>query len=286
MTATEYDIRPLELDAIGIARITDLLRCVFPDAQHFTEEVVQWQYTANPDGHAVGFNAWAGEVLAAHYVTIPLRAMVFGKEERGLLSLNTATHPEHQGKGLFTKLAKATYERAAAEGFSFVVGVANLNSTHGFTKKLGFQLVSPLRAMIGAGALPVGQSTKEVDFSPILNKQRLAWRLAHPQYRYSHARADRYHAVLSKRSMKGFRFMLYATPEVLPDLGLAEESMPLLKAYIGLGPEFDWKGSLFVNVPDRFRPSPLNLIFKDLTGSGRVLDKDRVRFQAIDFDTL
>ncbi|MFZ1687776.1 MAG: GNAT family N-acetyltransferase, partial [Flavobacteriales bacterium] len=148
-----HTIEPVRTDDASIAAMTALLRQVFPNAAHFTEEVVRWQYRENPDGEAVGFNAWNGTELAAHYVTIPLLARVNDKEERGLLSLNTATHPSHQGKGLFTKLANATYEAAATQGFGFVIGVANANSTHGFTKKLGFQLVSPLCAMIGCGPL-------------------------------------------------------------------------------------------------------------------------------------
>lgn len=79
-------------------------------------EVLHWQYKDNPDGPAVGFNAWHGEELAGHYVTIPLKAMVNGTVEKGLLSLNTATHPAHHGKGLLTKLAKTTYALAAEKG--------------------------------------------------------------------------------------------------------------------------------------------------------------------------
>ena len=72
----------------------------------------------NPEGRAVGFNAWAGDVLAGHYVTIPLRARVRGKEERGLLVEHG--HPRRpRSKGLFTRLAQATCDRAASEGYGF-----------------------------------------------------------------------------------------------------------------------------------------------------------------------
>jgi hypothetical protein len=39
-----------------------------------------------------------------------------------------------------------------------------------------------------------------------------------------------------------------------------------------------------INIPMRFRPSPLNLIFRDLTDGRRILDAPKVRFRAIDFD--
>src|SRR5882672_10342010 len=109
----EYALREVSVDDASIAQVAGLLRQVFPRSAHFTNEAVRWQYRDNPDGHVVGYNAWLGDELAGHYVTIPLLARVNGREEKGLLSLNTATHPSHQGKGLFTKLANATYEHGA-----------------------------------------------------------------------------------------------------------------------------------------------------------------------------
>ncbi len=282
-----YDLRLLDLDVTGIRAMTGLLQRVFPDAQHFTEEVVSWEYTANPDGHAVGFNAWMGEELAAHYVTIPLLARVNGKEERGLLSLNTATAPEHQGKGLFTKLADSTYRYAAKNGYGFVVGVANANSTHGFIKKLGFQLVSPLRAMAGVGQL------KRVDggvvqYERVWHRDALKWRLSHPLYNYSVKHADGLDLLMSERTQMGGRLLLAAMDHgTMHGVELPEfKGFAPFRIWVGLDPAFRWGLRPYVNIPVKLRPSPLNLIFKDLTGQGRSLDPARTRFQAIDFDTL
>jgi GNAT superfamily N-acetyltransferase len=279
----DHTLREVSVDDASIAQVAGLLRQVFPRSGHFTDEAVRWQYRDNPDGHVVGFNAWLGDELAAHYVTIPLLARVNGKEEKGLLSLNTATHPSHQGKGLFTRLAKATYERGAREGFGFVVGVANANSTHGFTKKLGFQLVSPLRAMIGVGSLPWSPVAIDVQYEGIWSERKLAWRMAHPAYRYTTARSAEQDLILSERSQATARYVLAALPK-----GTLTTSVhaPWKKVWIGLDPAMHWSRAAYINIPMRLRPSPLNLIFKDLTGAGRTLDPERVRFQAIDFDIL
>jgi GNAT superfamily N-acetyltransferase len=279
----EYALREVSVDDASIAQAAELLRHVFPRSAHFTDEAVRWQYRDNPDGHVVGFNAWLGEELAAHYVTIPLLARVNGREEKGLLSLNTATHPSHQGKGLFTQLAKATYERGGREGFGFVVGVANANSTHGFTKKLGFQLVSPLRAMIGIGALPWSRARVDVQYEGIWSERKIKWRLAHPVYRYTATRTAEQDLVLSERSQAGARYVVAALPQGSLD---GKIKAPWRKVWIGLDPAMRWSGKAYMNIPMRLRPSPLNLIFKDLTGAGRTLDPARVRFQAIDFDIL
>ncbi len=282
-----YELRALDLDTPGIAALAGLLRVVYPGSTQFTEAMLRWQYVENPHGTAVGFNAWKDGALAAHYVTVPMRARVHGVEEKGLLSLNTATHPDHQGKGLFTRLATATYADGAANGSGFVIGVANANSTHGFTRKLGFQPVSSLDAMIGMGPLAF-QHQVDAQYEAIWSPEALRWRLAHPAHRYRVKRTMDLDLVLSERSRLGARYILAA----LPRGAIAEGSLQPhgggvpFKIWIGKDAAMRWRGRPYLNIPMRFRPSPLNLIFKDLTGHDRTLDAERVRFQAIDFDVL
>ena len=283
---SDHTLLPVATNDGDIAQIAALLREVFPTAKHFTEDALRWQYRDNPDGQVVGFNAWQGDELAAHYVTIPFQAKVNGKQEKGLLSLNTATRQAHQGKGLFTKLANATYALGAEQGFGFVIGVANANSTHGFTKKLGFQLVSPLRAMIGVGPLPFRQSSAEIQYEQNRSKEAFSWRLAHPCYVYKKAKGKHVDMILSERTQFGCRYVLHASRNLSLVKSIPLINAPVRKVWIGLDPGMNWRGSCYMNIPMRFRPSPLNLIFKDLSGQGRTLDADRVRFHAMDFDIL
>jgi GNAT superfamily N-acetyltransferase len=282
-----YDLRPLDLDAKGIRAVSALLHRVFPEAKHLTEAVLKWEYVDNPDGHAVGFNAWMGDEMAGHYATIPLLARVNGQEERGLLSLNTATAPEHQGKGLFTKLADSTYRYAGRQGYGFVVGVANANSTHGFINKLGFQLVGPLRAMAGVGPLK-RVNGGHVQYERVWHSDALTWRLAHPLYHYSVNHADGLDLLMSERTQLGGRLLLAAMDHgAIHGVELpAFKGLAPFRIWVGLDPAFSWSLRPYVNIPMQLRPSPLNLIFKDLTGQGRSLNAKEVRFQAIDFDTL
>jgi GNAT superfamily N-acetyltransferase len=284
--ATDYDLRPLEANRTAVIEAAQLLRTVFPGAKHFSNEVVEWEYLQNPDGKAIGRNAYVGNELAAHYVALPMLARVNGAVERGLLSLNTATHVQHQGKGLFTKLAQATYADAAQQGYGFVIGVANASSTPGFVRKLGFQLVAPLRAMVGIGKV------RTVDPGPVQyarqwSPEALAWRLAHPYYRYSVKRRRYDEIVFSERTSAGARHILAVLPRDRCSSAVPAHKGPTpFRMWIGLDCGFNWTLRPYVNVPMRFRPAPLNLIFKDLTGVGRRLDPDRVQFQAIDFDVL
>lgn len=282
----EYQLRPITLADADIVEMAELLRTVFPDAEHFTPEVIRWQYRDAPDGHVVGMNAWAGAVLAAHYATVPIVARVNGREERGLLSLNTATHPAHQGRGLFTKLARATYALGAEQGYGFVVGVANANSTHGFTQKLGFQLVAPLKAMVGLGPLPE-PAAAERTFERMWSPAARSWRLGHPAYRYSWRKHGSHITLYSQRKQYGAQYVLGLQPWTEAPAGAsALASSPLAHIWIGLDPGMRFGNRPYVDVPMRFRPSPLNLIFKDLTDQQRTLDASKTRFQAMDFDIL
>src|ERR1700754_5049888 len=120
-----YQLIPVETTTDKLQAYAHLLSAVFTDTSKFTFDFLRWQYADNPVGKVVGYDAYLGDELAAHYVTIPVLYTLDGQEKKGLLSLNTATDPKPQGKGLFTQLASKTYELAAEMGYEFVIGVAN-----------------------------------------------------------------------------------------------------------------------------------------------------------------
>ena len=62
---------PVQYDQDHLARYSALFGTCFPGAGKFTPDYLAWLYLANPDGKAVGFDAWDGERLAAHYVCAP-----------------------------------------------------------------------------------------------------------------------------------------------------------------------------------------------------------------------
>ena len=280
------DFNPITFDQTALAGYSALFDACFPGTNRFTKEYLRWLYVDNPDGKAFGFDARNNGVLAAHYVCVPVSAIVNGCPARVLLSLNTATHPQFQGKGLFTKLAAMTYDAAALAGFEGVYGVANANSTPGFIRKLGFQLVRPLDALIGVGRIGAvrGTPAKPLAFERIWDAASLNWRCASP-----------YNLVQRKRHGDVWQFYssavgpwLQAYGEVVLDdqIELSPTNLPLtpLKLYLGLIPD-DVKGLRnYAAIPQRFRPSPLNLIYRSLATPGAKLDSSRINFSFLDFD--
>lgn len=271
-----YDLRPTEATDERLHQYAELLCRTF-GSDRFTLDYLRWQYRDNPHGQVVGTDAWAGDELAAHYVTIPVSYSMFGEVVPGVLSLNTATHPNHQGKGLFTKLASQTYESAAAAGHRFVIGVANQNSTHGFTKRLGFTLLGPLEVRVGIGSVHA-----DADGAPVhaaWTDEALAWRLAMPGTTYGEQRG----MIWTPDPRPGVGVIM-GTPGQGGGVQLERRRRPPLTVWIGRSPRPKIRG-LLTHLPMRFRPSPLNLIIKDLSeGTQRMPSVDEIHLDLLDFD--
>ncbi len=275
-----YDILPAAATDERLEHYSSLLNETF-ETDQFSLAYLRWQYRDNPHGEVVGADAFTdrGE-LAAHYATIPVSYLIDGNIVPGVLSLNTATHPAHQGKGLFTQLASATYATAAERGYEFVVGVANQHSTHGFVKRLDFRLVAPLDVRIGVGGM---RRTMQGNgrLASVWSDAALAWRLARPGARYESRGAWVYAA----DERLGIRPAL-AHMAVDGPASVAARRTPIpLRMWIGLDAVPPTRG-LFAPLPQRLRPSPLNLILRDLGEHRHTRDIDAadIRFGLIDFD--
>lgn len=87
----------------------------------------------------IGFIAYdENNAPVAFYGVYPCTMIYRGKRFLVAQSGDTMTLPKHQGKGLFTQLAKLTYEACKSEGIHLVFGFPNENSYPGFVKRLGW----------------------------------------------------------------------------------------------------------------------------------------------------
>jgi hypothetical protein len=284
-----YTINKITSSKIIISQYYNLLKKSFPAATHISRKYLDWQYFQNPAGNVVGFNAFAGKRLVAHYAAIPVLAKVFGEEKVGLLSLNTATHPQHQGNRLFTTLAIKTYESAQTLGYDFVMGIANANSTPGFIKYLGFQLVGQLHARLGLGQITRDSNYKKMEFERLWPQDILEWRINNPSINYKTIRINKSIEIVAKTGVFGifailgeFDFDVDIKIKNNKKISLYHKKAPRL--WLGLNdPSLDYSPYYF-NIPQFLRPSPLNFIFKDLTNKNRTLNLDKVKIQGLDFD--
>ncbi|PVW16475.1 GNAT family N-acetyltransferase [Marixanthomonas spongiae] len=270
-----YTFKKTSTTPDALARYSRLLSGVFTTTDKFTPAYLRWQYEENPMGNVVGYDAFYEGNLAGHYVTIPVRYTINGTPLKGLLSLNTATHKDHRGKGLFTKLATKTYEEATALGYDFVIGVANQNSTPGFIKKLGFYLVAPLDVKFGVGHIRYDKETTYT-VQPLWTQAALQWRLANPHAAYAFNGKNMY----CKTDKPFVNVLLYH------DYKAADRPIQKslsIKLWIGLANNLKTTGA-FIAMPKRLKPSPLNLIFKNLNANIPKIEKQDMLFESVDFD--
>ena len=285
----------MDLSKNGIEQISKLLNPIFVKNTKKTPDFLKWQYELNPIGKAVGYNAVYDGEIVAHYATQPLIAKINNKMTKGLLSLNTATHPNHRKKKLFTKLAGLTYKRAVESGHQFVIGVANQHSTHGFINKLGFQYVGPLVVKIGIGGVfnQIHNDTV-INYEKFWNSDLLEWRLRNPNVSYQVCEGKDHFHIVAPTKKYGIHSIVATFPnnkfkDVLKKYKVnkykTELRINLIRIWIGLDGTIDWKSCFFYRFPKRFQPAPLNLIYKNLSDSTITnLDLKTTKFRAIDFD--
>ena len=280
---------PVQADAARLAQYEALFAACFPPSARLDADYLTWLYSDNPDGPIVGFDAREGSKVIAHVAFVPASLRLQGQQTHGLLALNIATHPHCQGRGLFTQLVRLTIDSLVGSHFSCIFGVANSNALPGWIGRLGFQDVCGLDAIVGLGAGPsIDHLTANAaaDFARTWTSASLTWRCANPKNRLHVQPLGPDLVRISARTS----YPLIGASTTLPrPLGfeLAEAGtrpFGLLNLHLGLEPAGTSTRSLSMPIPERVKPSPLRLIYRNLVDPGDHLDPARILFRMIDFD--
>tara|TARA_X000001036_G_C20662686_1_gene799551 strand:+ start:1404 stop:2270 length:867 start_codon:yes stop_codon:yes gene_type:complete len=280
-----YSFEEIDTSCSGLETLSQFLCQTFKNYK-FTPEYLDWMYNKNPNGGVVGFNAINENELAAHYALIPLQAHYKNQTIRALVSINTATSFKHRGQGLFTILAKKTYLKATNQGFEIILAVANANSIAGFIKKLDFKYIDQLDTCVSP-CLP-----KKIDFKNLkncftlpLSPQVFKWRLANPNFNYSQYNNGDTHIVAN--DLNYFARSIIKISEV--DVNCLDEKslVPKINFWVGISNSYSWDEKPFmkIRIPNFLKPSPLHLIYKNLSNQ-IALDRTNIHFEAINFDAF
>ncbi|HEX8770316.1 MAG TPA: GNAT family N-acetyltransferase [Acidimicrobiales bacterium] len=106
-------------------------------------EFFSWKHRENPFGPSVGWVAVDGPEIVA-FRTFMRWEFLRGRElVRAVRAVDTATHPDYQGQGLFTRLTKIGIGELRNQGVSFVFNTPNDKSRPGYLK-MGWQVVGRL----------------------------------------------------------------------------------------------------------------------------------------------
>lgn len=126
--------------------ILDLFEIVFQ--QKLNSENWIWRFRDNPAGKHLIKLMWDNDKLIGHYAVSPLVMSVEGQDVLTALSLTTMTHPDYQGKGIFSKLSMALYEDLEDKlNCRSIWGFPNNNSHYGFVKKLAWKNLAVMHTL-------------------------------------------------------------------------------------------------------------------------------------------
>ncbi len=145
----------------------------------------------------IGYLAYRDSFPAAYYGVFPLVLVQNENEYLAAQSGDTMTDPEHQKKGLFIKLATATYLLAKECKIAFVFGFPNANSFPGFEKKLNWKFYGSMYEFsIITSQLPFAEVSKRFNIA-IESYQKLV-----------HKKLERYIIDSCEENLKCFNFQV------------------------------------------------------------------------------
>ena len=198
-------------DPRELERISELLRTVFPKARYLTPRYLAWQYRDNPDGEAVGCNAWYGGEMVGHLATCAMAGRLDGVEKKGQFLLNSAVAAAHRRRRLQSRMSDLMFAESPRRGFDYCMAAGNRWSTKPLLTRLKF--LRPLEARIGFG-LPA----RRADAAPpsverVWSADALAWRLANPEKRYGVERRDGRLTILADTGVPATSAISYDGPD-------------------------------------------------------------------------
>ncbi len=123
-----------------------------------SEKYWRWKHLENPFGKSPVLVCWEGNTLTGVRAFMRWQWIHQGKVIRAVRAVDTATHPDHQGKGIFKKLTLSLVDTCTRDGDQFVFNTPNKQSKPGYLK-MGWE---------EAGKLPVSMRV-EKPLSILLN---------------------------------------------------------------------------------------------------------------------
>jgi asparagine synthase (glutamine-hydrolysing) len=110
-----------------------------PDDARFSW-LLRWKHVENPFGESPAWVAVSDGDIVGYRAFLRWRFIGHDRSWSAVRAVDTATHPEHQGKGIFRSLTLHALEELRSEGVDFVFNTPNDQSRPGYLK-MGWQLI-------------------------------------------------------------------------------------------------------------------------------------------------
>jgi len=128
-----------------------------------------WQYHSNPYGQS-SIVCEYGQEMVGFYGVVLRPLMIQNHETMAGHVMDVMTHPEHQGKGIFTNAAKAAFASSRARGVSVFFGFPNKKALPGH-RKVNWKELGTRRILMH----PLTQIQHSEENERDLTSSRLSW---------------------------------------------------------------------------------------------------------------
>lgn len=178
MQAPEIEVRlAREVDLPSIVAFVSL--CLGPGSVPRSPAFWRWKHERNPFGPSPVLLAEAGGEIVGLRAFLRWRLRSGERDVEAVRAVDTATHPEWRGRGIFSRLTRELADREAGRGTALVFNTPNASSGAGYLK-MGWRrvgrvplLVRPIRplALLGSrsfheGRHPSGVLEPDLDALP------------------------------------------------------------------------------------------------------------------------
>lgn len=114
------DVRFADWGPGGEDQLRELYAAVFPGGPKSAAGVIEWQYWSNPFGRSICRVALAGDRVVAHLLAWRLPVVLGDRAVTAGLFIDTSTHPEYRGRGIYFELKRQIAAAARDAGWEFV----------------------------------------------------------------------------------------------------------------------------------------------------------------------
>lgn len=112
-----------------------------------SKDIWNFKHVENPFGKSLVFIAEENNQIVGVRAFMRWKWQLDEKEFESFRAVDTATHPEHQGKGIFKKLTLKAVEEAKLNGDYFIFNTPNDQSRPGYLK-MGWEVVNKLKVAL------------------------------------------------------------------------------------------------------------------------------------------
>lgn len=137
-----------EAKEVDIPEIVEVLKASLGEQDlPLSEEIWNYKHVNNPFGRSLVLVAVENGIIAGVRAFMSWKWQYLNKTYLSYRAVDTATHPDFQGKGIFKRLTLKALELATQQGDQFIFNTPNEQSRPGYLK-MGWETVDKLRVAL------------------------------------------------------------------------------------------------------------------------------------------